>query len=249
MPIDPRDWYDNDPDVSRLYQGDVIESVPVVFGPRKSKRWILLRPQPIGTPIESAESGLPKSFRADVDAKFSSAWQKQEELVLARASVGRIMIVSQSCDLDWRKRIQVAPVGEAEHDFSGDDLKHLLDNNIGYLFVLPGDPPHFSASYADLSRITGVDASYFRPDALVKRLSSRGMMELQKSLSDFYGRPFGFNTEDTVPPQAAMYACASCFLQGGSPAKKRIASSGEHFPPCPVCGNKVLWVKIPDSVS
>jgi hypothetical protein len=248
MLIDPRDWYDNDPDLSHLYQGDVLEGVPVVFGPPKSKRWILLRPQPKGSPIESAESGPPKSFRADVDANFPTAWQKTDELVLARAWVGRIMIVSQSCDLDWRKHIQVAPVAEAEPDFSGDDLIHLLENDFGYLFSLPADPPHFPASYADLSRITSVDGSYFRPDALVRRLSSKGMMELQKSLSDFYGRPFGFNTQDTVPPHAAMYACASCFLQGRAPMKRTISNSGERFPPCPVCADKVLWVRVPNSV-
>src|SRR5688572_23753627 len=50
---------------------------------------------------------------------------------------------------------------------------------------LPADSP-FVESYTDLSRTTAVDASYFRPDALLKRLTTRATVELQKSLGDFY---------------------------------------------------------------
>ena len=211
MPLQAADWYDNSPDVSQLLQGDVLDGVPVVFGPPVTKRWIILRPTPQGTPIEQAESGLPKTFRADVAEKFSSAWQKTEELVLARASVSRIMIVSQSCDVEWRKHVQVAPV-EQIAVMQADTLEHLRDNDVGYWFYLPawnGLPE----SYADLSRTTAVHASYFRADALTHRLTSLARVELQKSLADLYGRPFGFNTRDAVP-QTAEYGCMELLCHG-----------------------------------
>jgi hypothetical protein len=237
------EWYDSNPDLSRLEQGDVLEGVPVVFGPPKSKRWILLRPLPQGSPLESAESGLPKQFRGDVDSKFSSGWTRPEELVLARAWVDKIMVVSQSCEISWRKHIQVAPVGEAEVDFKEEKLQKLCENQYGYLFFLPPDPPGFPASYADLSRITAVDASYFRADALLKRLSSRGMIELQSSLTDLYGRAIGFTVDDDVP-QAARYACVSCFTLGKTQVHKSISIGGK-FPDCPGCGAQALWIKLP----
>lgn len=244
MPIDAASWYDKNPDLSRLEQGDVLEGVPVVFGPPKNKRWTLLRPLPKGSPIEEAESGLPRQFRGDADWKFPTAWNKPEELVLARAWVGRIMIVSQSCDIDWRKHIQVAPVREAEPDFAGESLSKVMENAYGYLFALPADLPDFPASYADLSRITSADASYFRPDCLIKRLSSRGMIELQASLTDFYARAIGFNIRDSVP-QEGLYACASCFTEGRALIHEKIKRGG-NFPPCRACRDDALWVKIPD---
>jgi hypothetical protein len=241
MPLQAADWYDNSPDVSQLLQGDVLDGVPVVFGPPVTKRWIILRPTPQGTPIEQAESGLPKTFRADVAEKFSSAWQKAEELVLARASVSRIMIVSQSCDVEWRKHVQVAPV-EQIAVMQADTLEHLRDNDVGYWFYLPawnGLPE----SYADLSRTTAVHASYFRTDALTHRLTSLARVELQKSLADLYGRPFGFNARDAVP-QTAEYGCMSCFVTGHDAPRQRIEAQG-NFPHCPGCGEKALWVKLP----
>jgi hypothetical protein len=154
------------------------------------------------------------------------------------------MVVSQSCDVSWRKHIQVAPVGKAESDFKDEKLQKLRENEYGYLFFLPADAAaEFPASYADLSRITSVDASYFRPDALLKRLSSRGMIELQNSLTDLHGRAIGFTVDDVVP-QAAMYGCISCFTLGNPQIHKSISTGGK-FPDCPGCGAKALWIKLP----
>src|SRR5437660_12268460 len=91
-------------------------------------------------------------------------------------------------------------------------LSELRANDIGSWFHLPV-ANDFEESYADLTHITAVSSSYFRPDFLVKRLSALARIELQNALSSFYARPFGFNTRDKVP-QAALYACASCFFQG-----------------------------------
>lgn len=239
--MDTSNWYDSDPDALELLQGDVVESIPVVFGPPTTKRWIILRPTPAGTPIEQAESGLPRMFRADVAEKYSSAWSKPDELVLAWARVSRIMIVSQSCDLDWRKNVQVAPV-ESASAISGETLVQLRSNNVGYWFYLPA-AENIGECYADLSRITSVHATYFRPDALVKRLTSSARIELQNCLADFYGRAFGFNITDRVP-QNAEYRCIRCFSRGAEAPQQTLTVEIGNFPPCAKCGDQGLWIKI-----
>jgi len=153
------------------------------------------------------------------------------------------MIVSQSCDISWRRHILVAPVGQCERDFNGETLDHVVKNEVGYLFALPSAPPDFPSSYADLSRITAVHNSYFRADALVKRLSSKGMIELQACLTDFFGRPIGFNVNDDVP-QDGVYGCISCFTAGRLQPHQQISTGGK-FPECGACGSKALWIKIP----
>ena len=95
--------------------------------------------------------------------------------------------------------------------------------------------------------MTVVDASYFRPDAVLKRLTSRAMMELQSGLTDLYGRPIGFNVKDDVP-QTTKYACASCFTEG-RPQVQRDIATGSKFPKCPACGERALWIKLPSPPS
>jgi hypothetical protein len=242
------DWYDRSPDVRQLYQGDIIDGVPLVISPPKSKRWVLLRPLPTG-PVESAFAGLPRSFRANVDSGFPSAWSRTEgELVMTNAYVQPTMILSQSCNIDWRKHVQICPVYRAT-EVRPADLNNLRANDIGYWFYLPSDGPHeptnaaFEECYADVSLATTVSASYLRPDALIRRLTSRAMFELQNSLADYFARPFGFNTNDEVK-QKAVYRCVACFLDGKIVIPIKEIDVGGQFPPCPTCGTSALWIKI-----
>lgn len=244
MPITAEDWYDPVPDLKNLYQGDILDGIPVVYTQSKGKRWVLLRPLPKG-PLEQAAAGLPRNFRAFPGGEPPTGWERAEgELVMARASVRRTMILSQSCDLDWRKNIQVAPVYEAE-GLDGQTLENLRNNDVGYWFYLPSDGPTMPESYSDLSLKTTVPASYFRrTDYLIRRLTTRAMLELQLLLSDYYGRPFGFNTKDRVV-QKALYRCANCFFSGEGPTIVITEIDvGSNFPQCPTCRN-ALWVKVP----
>jgi hypothetical protein len=243
MPIDASRWYDSNPDTQNLYQGDIIEGVPVVITPPKGIRWVILRPRLSGLP-EHTPGGLPKNLRADVDSAFSSAWQSPDgELVLAHASIEKVMIITQSCDLDWKKNVQVVPVFPIA---SAPPLKveDIRANRVGTWFYLPADGK-FGESFADLSRVTTVSTSYFRPDYLVKRLSSVAMLDLQNTLSDYYARPFGFNIRDEVP-QETLYACANCFFTGQESRQTIRPPVGCKFPSCKQCGNDALWIKLPD---
>src|SRR5580658_8095122 len=231
MPINAADWYDPDPDLRNLYQGDVLDGVPLVFTPAANVRWVLLRPLPQG-PIEGARAGLPRRFIANVDGGLPTAWERPEgELVMAGAAKHRVMILSRSCNLDWKKQIQVAPVYPVE-GIEGLALDSLRENDNPFSFYLPADGENMPEAYADLSQIATVHISYFRrTDALVKRLTSRATTALQEILSEYFAKPFGFTIEDDVP-QTACYRCGNCFFEGYENALVIEIVAGGKFPPC-----------------
>jgi hypothetical protein len=244
MPINAADWYDPDPDLRNLYQGDVLDGVPLVFTPAANVRWVLLRPLPQG-PIEGARAGLPRRFIANVDGGLPTAWERPEgELVMAGAAKHRVMILSRSCNLDWKKQIQVAPVYPVE-GIEGLALDSLRENDNPFSFYLPAVGENMPEAYADLSQIATVHISYFRrTDALVKRLTSRATTALQEILSEYFAKPFGFTIEDDVP-QTACYRCGNCFFEGYENALVIEIVAGGKFPPCRRCGGEGLWLKVP----
>lgn len=244
MPITAEDWYDADPDVASSYQGDVIDGVPVVFiPPGKVSNWTLLRPNSPVTPQEALAGRTPKVFLPRPEQAVGDAWSYGgAEFVLARASRDRVMIVTQSCDIEHRNFIQVAPVFSAAN-LQPNRSALLGANEIKYLFFLPSDKRLLAEdSYADLSLITCVHKSYLRTGKLIVRLASPTVTKLQAHLAAFHGRPFGFNTKD-ISPQDAEYVCSSCFFESAT-VQRRILTKGTPFPACSECGDKALWVKL-----
>ena len=149
--------------------------------------------------------------------------------------------MSQTCDLDNRTWIQVAPVYRAGQ-FGAKKLASLQANDITFMFYLPEKPPSLSeTSYADLSQITTVHRSYLEQGNRILQLRPATTARLQSHLGDFYGRPFGFNIQDTVP-QDATYLCMNCFLSSATVQRKDLAKDCA-FSDCLGCGPRAIWVK------
>ncbi len=244
MPITAVEWYDPDPDLKNLYQGDILDGIPLVYAPAQHIRWVLLRPLPTG-PLEDARAGLPRSFKAFLDGQLPSAWNRQDgELAMASAVAYRVIVLSRSCNLDWKKNIQVAPVFSVE-GLEAAALESLRENDNQFSFYLPADGVGMPESYADLTRMQTVHVSYLkRTDHLVRRLTSRAQIALQELLSEYYAKPFGFNVTDPVP-QKALYRCANCFLHAEQACPMVEIDINQDFPPCATCQEKALWVKVP----
>lgn len=245
MPINAADWYDPNPDLRNLYQGDVVDGVPLVFTPAASVRWVLLRPLPQG-PIEGARGGLPRTFRASMEGSLPTAWERPDgELAMVAAASYRILILSRSCNLDWKKQIQVAPVFPTA-GLEELALASLRENDNAFSFYLPADGESMPESYADLSQVATVHISYLRrTDHLVKRLNSRACAALQEVLAEYFAKPFGFTVGDDVPQQA-HYRCGNCFFEGRTDVPVvEIPYGLGNFPRCATCGERALWLKVP----
>jgi hypothetical protein len=242
MTIDASDWYDATPDPVGFFQGDILEGVPVVvMPPAGSGKWVLLRPGLPVTRDQALAGNTPKVFRPFVAGTAPDEWVTPDELVLAKATKRAIIVITQTCDLERRNFVQVAPVYPAR-TMSASKQASLEKNEINYLFFLPmAEPAVPEKCFADLSQITSVHKSYMAQANLKKRLSNEGRARFQMHLSTFHGRPFGFATADAVS-QSGDYLCLCCFLTTAVVERATMAA-GALFGECNRCGPRALWVK------
>jgi hypothetical protein len=241
MPIDPASWYEPDPQDQELYQGDVVSDVPIVLMPPSSEGgWIVLRPSLPHTLQQVLAGQSPRTLKPYPESARTDAWQLGSDLVLAKGFRERVIIVTQSCDLR-RNWIQVAPIFSASKIADEGKRASLLENQIGYMFVLPADLNQITeVCFADLSRMTSIHKSYLRRAKLVIRLSTTGRDLFQRHLSHLHGRPFSFSVRDIVP-QTGVYLCHRCFFHTETLTREEFAR-GDTFRSCPNCGDVGVWM-------
>jgi hypothetical protein len=244
MPIDAALWYDRDPDKGSFYQGDIVSGVPVVFlPPLGDGGWLLLRPDTQHTLEQVLAGQSPKYLKLHAEATLPDPWRLGKELVFAKAEMANIILVTQTCDLDHRNFLQVAPVYLASGLLGPTKRESLKTNSINHMFFLPADGNRLvEDSFADLSQITSIHKSYIRGANVVSRLATLGRVHFQNHLANLHGRPFGFNTRDLVP-QTAEYFCMNCAVSTGKGEQRKL-ESGTACPPCGTCGEHVLWTKV-----
>jgi|SRR5579863_7890698 len=243
MTIDADRWYDPNPDPTGFFQGDILDGVPVVFMPTAgSGKWVLLRPSFPVTLDQALVGNTPKSFRPYVAGTAPDEWKTPDELVLAKAFKRAILVITQTCDLERRNFVQVAPV-YAVSTLSESKQGSVETNEVNYLFYLPASEPGISEkSFADLSQIVSVHNSYLKEAKLAKRLSNEARARLQTHLARLHGRPFGFAPTDKLS-QVGEYLCLGCFLTAAAVEKRTLTVLGDPFGDCNSCGSKALWVK------
>lgn len=250
MPIEARDWYEPNPDLSSFYQGDVIRDVPVIFLPDKISQWLLLRPDPRGKKVLDDILGgeICAWFETFPEGSLHDKWQHgdRQEFVAAKAKLMSVIIATQSCDLGNRSYYQIAPIYAESNQTKTDDLRA---NNLNYTFFLPALSPGIPEnSYADLSQTTMVPKRYFPKnmvrEKLAARLTSLAITQLQEQIAHYFGRPFGFSSRDTVKV-SAEYACIGCFYSRAVRTVKNF-DSGAKFDRCGACGHD-RWLRIADS--
>jgi hypothetical protein len=242
MPITAADRYDPTPDLNCFCQGDLVNGVPVVFMPPSGERWVVLRPGKSVTLEQAKRGAIPSVFKPSVEHENPDAWEGSEELVVAKATKTLIALLTQTCDIDHRKHLQVAPVYSAE-GLDERKLSSLHVDEIKHWFYLPDDPPHIRESYVDIAKVVSIHRSYLSQAHFVKRHSNSGLVALQVKLAQYFGRPFGFNMRDTVPT-TAEYMCLKCIYDFAEIRRVRFDAS-VTFGRCPRCGDQALWAICP----
>lgn len=235
MPIDVTTWYDPNPDLTAPYQGDVYDGVPVVVMPPASGSWVILRPTQPVTLQEALKGRTPQAFKPHAEANLEGVWNEGDEFVLARGTKRRVMITTQTCDIDNRNFLHAAPVYSIS-TLAEAKRKSMRNNDVRYCFYLPDD------EFADLSQAALVHKSYLRRGQLFRRLTTYATIELQVRLAAMQSRVFGFSQNDKAP-QTAEYACISCFTKSAAVERVTIAA-GDQFPACPGCADEARWIKL-----
>ncbi len=162
------------------------------------------------------------------------------DFVMARLSKRPVLVLSQTCDVQTKQFIQVAPVFAA--DGGTDHLDRLRQGKILSAFWLKPRAPHFPESYADLELIQAVHRSYISRllPSQHFRLTDVRTRQLQQSVTRYFGRPNSFDAGADVAPRDGNFLYVACFYMDGR-VTGLTCSQGQEFQLCGVCGGR-SWV-------
>lgn len=160
-----------------LFQGDVIDGFPV-----------FIFKTPLTQVARTTEGGT--TFEIQQGAMNDSS------LLLTESKLGRVMILSQTCDIEHRENIIVAPVYEIEAlkdqgVLNTDTIKNIKKRKVYYWFYLPSYGGIINDSIADFQGMF-----YLPKEHVIQYVTSKivtindlGRHHLGWALSNFFGRP------------------------------------------------------------
>ena len=237
------DFYDAAPvEPHLLYQGEIVFDVPLLLV-RKETRWLLLRTHS-GRTIHEAlkDGGIGGTVKVLDSNQSKEKWQNaiDGDSAVSYLTKRPVLVLSQTCDIQNKDFIQVAPIYEADPT----DVDRLKSGTELYsAFYLKAHPPQFTDSYADLERIQAVHKSYIKSvdDEQHFRLNDERVRELQRHLTRFFGRPNAFDARVDMVPSTDTYLCVDCFYFDGI-ATRIERNEGDAFSYCETCGGE-KWVR------
>jgi hypothetical protein len=244
---DPNDFYDAAPlEPHLLYQGEILVNVPIIIMP-KPPQWRLLRSYDEVPLHEQFKKGRnPRSVRVLDAGKFDIEWDGSShdgDYVMGRLCKAPALILSQTCDVQDKDFVQVAPIFPAVGN-NPEYIGRLEAGKIFSAFHLKARPPELGGpSFADFERMQAVHKSYIRKlDAKQHfRLKEDRVRLLQRALTRYFGRPNSYDVEADKVPGSGVYMCVQCFYSDGNATAVTLEKDGE-FQNCTVCGGH-LWVR------
>lgn len=224
-----------------LYQGEILTETPI-FYMSKETRWLLVRTGS-GASIEAAlKNGNLGGTVKVLDSNQSKVqWQQNEgDYAIGKLSKKPVVVLSQTCDTQNKKSIQVAPIFPVPNEKYTDRLKA---GDIFDAFYIKAHPPEIETDcYADFGLIQSVHKSYIKgikPEHHFRLCASK-TLDLQRSITRFFGRPNSFDAGTDKAPRNGTYMCIRCFYWDGV-VSEISRSQGEDFPGCEKCTGE-QWV-------
>lgn len=225
-----------------LYQGEILIDVPFLNMP-KDTHWLLLRTRS-GRPVDEAlqQGNLGGMVKVLDSNQSKEEWYNATDgdFAMARLSKRPALILSQTCDVQTKDFIQVAPIFSANS--ASDHLTRLRQGLIKSAFWLKANPPYLAESYADFELIQALHKSYIKRllPSQHFRLSDVRVRELQGFITRYFGRPNSYDAETDRAPRTGTYLCVACFYMDGRVTAITLVE-GENFRLCSVCGGRG-WV-------
>ena len=237
------DFYDAAPlEPHLLYQGEILVDVPFLNMP-KAARWLLLRTKSGRMVDDALQNGSLGGIVKVLDSNQSKEqWHDTADgdFAMARLSKRPVLVLSQTCDVQTKQFVQIAPIftaaGTVEH------LEKLRQGKILSAFWLRGNPPQFPESYADLELIQAVHKSYINRLLAAQhfRLTDLRTRELQRFITRYFGRPNSYDAGADHAPCSGKYLCVSCFYMDGK-ISSVTRTLGQDFQNCGTCGGR-SWI-------
>jgi hypothetical protein len=245
----PDDFYDEAPlEPHLLYQGEILNDVPFL-NRAKETRWLLLRTKSGRKVLEALENGtVPGTVRVLDSNQSQEQWYADGlgDCALAQLDKRPVLVLSQTCDIENKHFIQIAPIFPAAvpgEEISGEELDTLMRGDIINAFWLKPHPPEIQThSFADLTLIQAVHITYvrrIRPNQHFRLRPDRTRF-LQRFITRYFGRPNSFDSRTDHVPRDGTYLCVTCFYMHGRITEATLAQ-GASFPTCATC-DPTQWV-------
>jgi hypothetical protein len=239
------DFYDCSPvEQDQLYQGEIIVDVPILIMPKTMGGWTLLRTRSGRRIDEALQHG---SISGPVNVLNSNQskeqWYSDDRGDFAMALLDKrpSLVLSQTCDVQTKNFIQVAPIYPATS--SEEALERLKTGRIYSAFWLKAHPPEIPQdSYADLERLQAIHKSYIKRIKQEQhfRLKADRIRLLQRAITNYFGRPNSYDARNDKAPSCGAYLCVWCFYMDGVVTQAQL-DQGSPFTLCPTCGHD-QWV-------
>jgi len=242
-PTQQSDFYDAAPlEPHLLYQGEILVDVPILNMP-KDRRWLLLRTKS-GDRLDAALLKSNIRLARVLDSNLTELeWKAAPEGDFAMAVLSKrpVLVLSQTCDVQTKDFIQIAPIYDAVG--TDEELERLKKGLLFSAFYLKQHPPELpNESYADFELIQAVHKSYRKPIRAEQhfRLKPPHVRELQRQITRYFGRPNSFDVETDTVPRTGRYLCVPCFYLAET-VTHQDRVEGEPFEKCSVCQGE-RWV-------
>ena len=229
------------PEPHLLYQGEILVDVPVLSMP-KPTRWLLLRTQSGKTIHDALQNGnlggRVKVLDSNMTAIMWDAAGVEGDYAIGLISKRPVLVLSQTCDVQNKDFIQVAPIYKPQDESY---IGKLTRGEVISAFRLKPHLPDWNGEmYADLEQIQAIHKSYRKSPPRHFRLSQSSVLHLQRAITKYFGRPNSFRAGDDRAPRSATYLCTQCIYRDALVTKLEL-QNGEDFTNCPACDG-VDWI-------
>ncbi|MHA1395919.1 MAG: hypothetical protein ACTSRZ_20640 [Promethearchaeota archaeon] len=112
-----------------------------------------------------------------------------KELIIVYAIKSNIIVLSQTCDIEHREFISIAPVFPLTNINNIDKINSLKNNKVNYRFYIP-ESKNLEESYAELTLIHSIPKEYLKLENRISSLSDYSRHLLQDQLNRYFCRPF-----------------------------------------------------------
>lgn len=229
-----------------IYQGEILIDVPLFVVPfsELGSRWLLLRHK--SRPVhEATKHGITPKWVEVYDSKKTDVIWNDDGTVgdsaMGYLSKHPVIVLSQTCDVETKKFIQVAPVYPTKDDSY---IGKLARDEVISAFWLKKRPPQWEVEmYVDFEHIQAVHKSYRKHPHPHFRLSPSKVLQLQRSITRYFGRPNAFDVNKDAAPRTATYLCIQCFHRDATVTKLPLKES-DAFKACVRCGGTAWTIQL-----
>lgn len=163
-----------------FFQGDIVKNVPLLSIPEKIQ---------IARPIRTEEKREEiVEYTVSDEEKIADRYAEGSELVLAYGRREEAIILSQSCDIQNREFIIVAPILSLDLVDDPKRKQDIRDQKIFYRFYLPVSD-FFQESFVDFTLLSSINKNFISIDERVVSLTDYWRSHLTWSLNRYFCRP------------------------------------------------------------